>query len=231
MHCRQLYSRLLAKLLKKVIRCRSWLIHSQLSFASVWRRIHSVCFLSIFPFPICCTFPWNCLQCLQLYVLSRADGNYNTQGKLGAAVLGNVETQVYQLLLYKGKQQHVSSVRISPSFQFVVRTETECYITSSECSGLFPQLGYLTNVPRILHFTRSQWITIVLCLCRVYLANKLGYTYQMFAWLLLLCSHDIPSLLDMSGEADCRHTSHMSACQVELSHGTATDLDEITKET
>jgi len=73
--------------------------------------------------------------------VSRADGNYNSQGKLGAAVLGNVETRVYQLLLYKGKQQHVSSVRISPSFQFVVRTETECYITSSECSGLFPQLG------------------------------------------------------------------------------------------
>ena len=146
-------------------------------------------------------------------------------------MLGNVETRVYQLLLYKGKQQHVSSVRILPSFQFVVRTETEYYITSSECSGLFPQLGYLTNVPRILHFTRSQWITIILCLCTVYLANKLRYTYQMFAWLLSLCSHDIPWPLDIPGEADCPHTSHMSACQVELSHGTATDLDEITKQT
>ena len=104
--------------------------------------------------------------------VSRADGNYNAQGKLGAAVLGNVETRVYQLLLYKGKQQHVSSVRISPSFQFVVRTEIECYNTSSEYSSLFPRLGYLTNVLRILHVTRSQWITIILCPCTVYLAKK-----------------------------------------------------------
>lgn len=95
------------------------------------------------------------LTVLTALCVSRADGNYNAQGKLGAAVLGNVETRVYQMLLYKGKQQHVSSVRISPSFQFVVRTETECYNTSSECSSLFPRLGYLTNVPRILHFTRS----------------------------------------------------------------------------
>lgn len=50
-----------------------------------------------------------------------ADGNYNAQGKLGAAVLGNAVSRVYQLLLYKGKQQHVTSARISPSFQFVVQ--------------------------------------------------------------------------------------------------------------
>jgi hypothetical protein len=55
--------------------------------------------------------------------VSRADGNYSAQGKLGAAVLGNVATRVYQLLLYKGKQQHVASVRILPTFQFVVRTD------------------------------------------------------------------------------------------------------------
>jgi hypothetical protein len=163
--------------------------------------------------------------------VSRADGNYNAQGKLGAAVLGNVETRVYQLLLYKGKQQHVSSVRISPLFQFVVRTETERYNTSSECSSLFPQLGYLTDVTRILRFIRSEWITIIPCLYTVYLVNKLRCNYQMFAWLLSLCSHDIPWPLDIPDEADCPHASHMSACQVELSHGTATDLDKITKQT
>ncbi|KAJ4429262.1 hypothetical protein ANN_26265 [Periplaneta americana] len=49
------------------------------------------------------------------------DGNYNAQGKLGAAVLGNAASRVYQLLLYKGKQQHVTSTRITPAFQFVVQ--------------------------------------------------------------------------------------------------------------
>ncbi|KAJ9590385.1 hypothetical protein L9F63_016576 [Diploptera punctata] len=50
-----------------------------------------------------------------------AEGNYNAQGKLGAAVLGNASTRVYQLLLYKGKQQHVTSCRITAQFQFVVQ--------------------------------------------------------------------------------------------------------------
>ncbi|KDQ71507.1 FK506-binding protein 15 [Zootermopsis nevadensis] len=50
-----------------------------------------------------------------------ADGNYIAQGKLGAAVLGNAASQTYQLLLYKGKQQHVTSARISSAFQFVVQ--------------------------------------------------------------------------------------------------------------
>ena len=61
---------------------------------------------------------------LTAFFVSRADGNYNAQGKLGAAVLGNVETGVYQLFLYKGKQQCVKDIHIYPSFQFVVRTET-----------------------------------------------------------------------------------------------------------
>ena len=53
----------------------------------------------------------------------------------------------------------------------------------------------------------------------------------VFAWLLWLCSHDIPWPLGISDEADCPHASHMSACQIELSHGTATDPDKITKQT
>jgi hypothetical protein len=130
-------------------------LHSQLSFASVWHRIRSVCFLSIFYFPIFLHSSMKLPTVLTALCISRADGNYNAQGKLGAAVLGNLESRAYQLLLYKGKQQHVSSVRISPSFQFVVRTETECCNTGSECSSLLPQLGYLTNVTRILRFIRS----------------------------------------------------------------------------
>jgi hypothetical protein len=61
--------------------------------------------------------------------VNRADGNYNAQGKLGAAVLGNALSRVYQLLLYKGKQQHVTSARISPSFQFVVSTVSAHFVT------------------------------------------------------------------------------------------------------
>jgi hypothetical protein len=50
-------------------------------------------------------------------------------------------------------------------------------------------------------------------------------------WLLSSCSHDVLWPLDISDEADCPHASHMSACQLELSHGSATDLDKITKQT
>jgi hypothetical protein len=60
----------------------------------------------------------------------RTDGKYNAQGKLGAAVLGNTASQVYQLLLYKGKQQHVTSARISATFQFVVRQNLWTWSTS-----------------------------------------------------------------------------------------------------
>lgn len=49
------------------------------------------------------------------------DGNYNPQGKLGLALLGNSATRLFQLLLYKGKQQQITSVRITPHFQFTVQ--------------------------------------------------------------------------------------------------------------
>ncbi|XP_034234215.1 FK506-binding protein 15-like [Thrips palmi] len=48
-------------------------------------------------------------------------GSYNPQGKLGLALLGNSESRLFQLLLYKGKQQQITSVKISPNFQFTVQ--------------------------------------------------------------------------------------------------------------
>ena len=50
----------------------------------------------------------------------RENGNYNSQGKLGVALLGNTATKTYQLLLYKGKQQHITTCRINTQFQFIV---------------------------------------------------------------------------------------------------------------
>ncbi|XP_063245128.1 FK506-binding protein 15-like isoform X2 [Bacillus rossius redtenbacheri] len=47
--------------------------------------------------------------------------SYTPQGKLGAAVLGNLELRVFQLLLYKGQQQHVTSARVTSKFQFTVQ--------------------------------------------------------------------------------------------------------------
>jgi hypothetical protein len=55
---------------------------------------------------------------------------------LGAAVLGNEVSRVYQLLLYKGKQQHVTSARISPSFQFVVSIVSIFFVTLGAAVGV-----------------------------------------------------------------------------------------------
>ncbi|KAK3920315.1 FK506-binding protein 15 [Frankliniella fusca] len=49
------------------------------------------------------------------------DGSYNPQGKLGLALLGNSTTKLFQLILYKGKQQHITTVKITPNFQFTVQ--------------------------------------------------------------------------------------------------------------
>lgn len=49
------------------------------------------------------------------------DGSYNPQGKLGLALLGNSTSRLFQLYLYKGKQQHITTVKITPNFQFTVQ--------------------------------------------------------------------------------------------------------------
>nr|CAD7263961.1 unnamed protein product [Timema shepardi] len=45
---------------------------------------------------------------------------YTPQGGLGAAVLGNVEAGIFELLLYKGKKQHITFAKITSKFQFTV---------------------------------------------------------------------------------------------------------------
>nr|CAD7197800.1 unnamed protein product [Timema douglasi] len=45
---------------------------------------------------------------------------YTPQGGLGAAVLGNAEAGIFELLLYKGKKQHITFAKITSKFQFTV---------------------------------------------------------------------------------------------------------------
>lgn len=47
--------------------------------------------------------------------------SYTPQGKLGVALLGNSVSRLFQLLLYRGKQQQITSVKITPNFQFTVQ--------------------------------------------------------------------------------------------------------------
>lgn len=162
------------------------------------------CSLDHVYFLLCCTVPWNYpwIEDLTALCVFRADGNYSAQGKLGAAVLGNVASQVYQLLLYKGRQQHVTSVRISPTFQFVVRTYTECYnsnglsetwhLYSSECSSLVPMTGVFDKCASSSALHKDQSERLSYCTYAWFIWETLApwYTYQVFAWLFWLCSHD-----------------------------------------
>lgn len=61
---------------------------------------------------------------LQNTFLCRVDKKYQSQGKLGAALLSgkSVEDGPYQLLLYRGKQQQVCVSRILRDTNFLVST-------------------------------------------------------------------------------------------------------------
>ncbi|XP_015603765.1 FK506-binding protein 15 [Cephus cinctus] len=49
-------------------------------------------------------------------------GHYVSVGKLGMALTGNISTKQYQLILYTGKQDHISIVTITPEFSYSVQT-------------------------------------------------------------------------------------------------------------
>nr|XP_006817309.1 PREDICTED: FK506-binding protein 15-like [Saccoglossus kowalevskii] len=61
------------------------------------------------------------LHAIAVQAFKYINGQYNKQGKLGAAVLGNHANNEYQILLYLSKKQQVSSTRITASFSFVVQ--------------------------------------------------------------------------------------------------------------
>lgn len=57
-----------------------------------------------------------------LLFINRQNGQYASIGKLGLALVGNVSTKSYQLILYRSKQEHISVVSITPDFSYTVQT-------------------------------------------------------------------------------------------------------------
>ncbi|XP_043274957.1 FK506-binding protein 15 isoform X2 [Venturia canescens] len=49
------------------------------------------------------------------------NGQYSLIGKLGIALTGNVAGRVYQIILYRGKQEHISTVTLTPDFSYTIR--------------------------------------------------------------------------------------------------------------
>lgn len=75
--------------------------------------------------------PFFCSAASTRYTNSdNAKQEHSPLGKVGAAVLGNVEAHKFQLYLYYNKKQQVCSINISPKFNFIVR-----YALTSRCLG------------------------------------------------------------------------------------------------
>ncbi|XP_043589090.1 FK506-binding protein 15-like [Bombus pyrosoma] len=49
------------------------------------------------------------------------NGAYISIGKLGMALTGNLATRIYQIVLYKSKQEHVSVVTLTPDFLYIIQ--------------------------------------------------------------------------------------------------------------
>ncbi|KAK2161619.1 hypothetical protein NP493_1572g00020 [Ridgeia piscesae] len=49
------------------------------------------------------------------------DGNFTSQGKLGAAIIGNHSESSYKLLLYVSKQQQITHANINVNFHFAIQ--------------------------------------------------------------------------------------------------------------
>ncbi|XP_076319322.1 FK506-binding protein 15-like isoform X5 [Tachypleus tridentatus] len=62
-------------------------------------------------------------------------GKHTNQGKVGLAIIGNHELPMYKLLLYKGKQQQVTSANISQSFRFTVQQNKYAYFYDHQRSS------------------------------------------------------------------------------------------------
>jgi FK506-binding protein 15 len=55
--------------------------------------------------------------------MNSENGKYSSQGKLGSALLGNHDSCIYKLILYTGKQQHITYASINENFKFIVSFE------------------------------------------------------------------------------------------------------------
>lgn len=61
------------------------------------------------------------LHAIAVHTYILEGGKYSSQGQAGAAILGSHETSVYKLLLYKGKQQKITSCSINANFSYRVQ--------------------------------------------------------------------------------------------------------------
>lgn len=52
----------------------------------------------------------------------RQNGQYVSMGKLGIALTGNVSTKIYQIILYKSKQEYISVAIVTCDFVYTVQT-------------------------------------------------------------------------------------------------------------
>ncbi|XP_017877555.1 FK506-binding protein 15-like [Ceratina calcarata] len=56
-----------------------------------------------------------------VYVFKLQNGSYTSIGKLGIALTGNYVTKLYQIILYKNKQEHLSLVTVTHDFLFAIQ--------------------------------------------------------------------------------------------------------------
>ncbi|KAK6312974.1 hypothetical protein J4Q44_G00163210 [Coregonus suidteri] len=61
-----------------------------------------------------------------IHAFKYLNGQYQKQGKLGAAVLGNHTTKEYKLLLYASQQKQVTAAKIHVGFVFTVQPSNYC---------------------------------------------------------------------------------------------------------
>jgi len=52
----------------------------------------------------------------------RQNGTYDSIGKLGMALTGNVTTRIYQIILYRSKQEYISVATVTHDFVYTVQT-------------------------------------------------------------------------------------------------------------
>lgn len=57
-----------------------------------------------------------------LFAFYRQNGQYVSMGKLGMALTGNIATKIYQIILYKSKQEYISIATVTCDFVYTVQT-------------------------------------------------------------------------------------------------------------
>lgn len=68
----------------------------------------------------------NLIHVSAVNVFKFENGKYNSSGKLGAALLGNHDYNTYKLILYTGKQQHITYASINENFKFICQPNNYC---------------------------------------------------------------------------------------------------------